>query len=110
MLYSEFLKRLNKGMLIKGYRIISSGSEQELADRAALIEEYTRVVKDEDGTLVGVKPMPVQERDKIVIHWEYSVLKQHDGRMYASGPYTGALVKPVVESTDLDAMFVRAEV
>lgn len=52
--YSEFVREVNKGMVISGTAIKSAGSAEELEARTRLLAPYTFVVKIEEVKVIGI--------------------------------------------------------
>lgn len=94
MLLSEFIKKLNVGMVINGFKIISTGSQEEIDARAALLSKYTVMITDTEGTIVGIKPVSVQEPDKITVTWQLSKLQKFDDRWFHVAVYQGPFKIP----------------
>jgi len=109
MLYKDFIKQLNFGMLIKGYRIESSGTEAEIVQRAAMLSKYTGTFEHK-GDIIGVRPMSVQERDMLSIHWAVDALQKQGDSYVIIGHVReqGLLDKFLFDPTDdIDTRFAE---
>lgn len=81
--YFDFVRELNKGMVINGNKIVSTGTEDQLNARKELLENYTFVVLAEESPIIGVKTITVIEQENIIPRITINFLSNYDNRLLA---------------------------
>lgn len=63
---SELEQRLNQGMVIVGYKIVSHGSDSDVSARRDLIDSHT-FVGEYGGFLFGIRPVSIQRPNALSV-------------------------------------------
>jgi hypothetical protein len=76
MLFRDFVKEFNRGVLMHDYAIVDSGGIAGVMTRRAMLNKYTGVIQ-ESGVLLGLKPVSYVADDLFALRFDLTVLATH---------------------------------
>lgn len=79
MKHSELLQRINIGIVVARFKIISLGTQEEDVARQSLLASFTGVMKL-DNQQYGILPIIDQREDHFSLFWEITPVIRVDGK------------------------------
>lgn len=81
--HSEFIREVNKGMIIKGSKVVSTGTSGELEARKQLLDAYTFALLIDGVRVIGVSTTTKIEDEMLVPSIKVKFLTVRDGKLFA---------------------------
>lgn len=75
MKYSEYLRQLNLGVVIKHGEIVNDGGAKCIAKRSHLIDQYTGTVHSSDAML-GLRPVHTVDGNKLTMWFDTRIIRE----------------------------------
>lgn len=101
MSFSEIVRELNVGMVIKDFTVISTGTEEQLKARADLLAAHTVLIKINGINSLGITMSTVAEDGVLLPLLKLNFITTKDGQLFSHSDATVVSDSVLLAYTDI---------